>query len=64
MAERSHRRRPGTSPNLAAQAGAIDETRVAMAQQGADPQGSRNLQMFEFRVSTVRALSGSCTRKP
>jgi hypothetical protein len=52
------------SPNLAAQAGAIDETRVAMAQQGADPQGSRNLQIFEFRVSTLRALSGSCTRKP
>jgi hypothetical protein len=50
--------------NLAAQAGAIDETRVAMAQQGADPQGSRNLEIFEFRVSTVRALSGTCARKP
>ena len=50
--------------NLAAQAGAIDETRVAMAQQGSDPQGSRNLEIFEFRVSTVRALSGTCTRKP
>ncbi|HVH26115.1 MAG TPA: hypothetical protein VM818_05125 [Vicinamibacterales bacterium] len=52
------------SPNLAAQAGAIDETKVAMAQQGADPQGTRNIEIFEFRVSSVRALSGTCTRKP
>ncbi len=49
------------SPNIAAQAGAIDQTKVAMAQQGADPQGSSNIEILEFRVSTVRPLVGSCS---
>jgi hypothetical protein len=51
------------SPNIAAQAGAIDQTKVAMAQQGADPQGTSNIELLEFRVNTVRTLAGTCSPK-
>jgi hypothetical protein len=49
------------TPNLAAQAGAIDQTKVAMAQQGANPQGGGNAVLLEFRVTTVRPAPGSCS---
>jgi hypothetical protein len=51
------------SPNLAAQAGAIDATKAAMASQGAPPSGARAPELPEFRVSAVRPLAGSCSPK-
>jgi len=52
------------SANLAAQAGAIDQSKAAIAQQGANPPGAGNTQTLEFRVRRVQGLGGSCTPKP
>jgi hypothetical protein len=49
------------SPNVAAQAGAIDPTRAAMAAQGTE--GSTkpgNIAVPEFRVRSVQAIAGGC----
>jgi hypothetical protein len=49
------------SPNVAAQAGAIDPTRAAMAAQGSEANGRPGtIQVPEFRVRTVREGSGGC----
>src|SRR5262245_39367230 len=51
------------SPNVAAQAGAIDPTRAAMTAQGAD--GSRkagSIELRELRVRSVKAIAGPCER--
>ena len=52
------------SANIAAQAGAIDQSKAAMAQQGANPPGTGNTQTLEFRVTRVQGLTGSCAPKP
>jgi hypothetical protein len=52
------------SPNIAAQAGAIDQTKAAMAHQGANPPGTGNIGPLEFSVTRVRRLTGSCAPKP
>lgn len=52
------------SANIAAQAGAIDQTKAAMAYQGASRPGTGNLEPIEFSVTCVRRLTGSCTPKP
>lgn len=51
------------SPNIAAQAGAIDQTKAAMAYQGANPPGTGNVAPLEFNVTRVRRLTGSCAPK-
>ena len=51
------------SPNIAAQAGAIDQTKAAMAYQGANPPGTGNVEPLEFNVTRVRRLTGSCAPK-
>jgi len=52
------------SPNVAAQAGAIDPTRAAMASQAAGPNaGPRTIQVPEVRVRTVREAAGTCLGK-
>ena len=51
------------SPNIAAQAGAIDQTKAAMANQGSNPPGTGNIAPLEFNVARVRRLTGSCTPK-
>jgi hypothetical protein len=51
------------SPNIAAQAGAIDPTKAAMAYQGANPPGAGNVDVLAFNVTRVRRLTGSCTPK-
>jgi hypothetical protein len=45
------------SPNAAAQAGALDPTRAAIAGM---PAGTGTTQLPEFRVTRVRSLGGSC----
>ena len=49
------------SPNIAAQAGAIDQTKAAMAYQGANPPGA-GIEPLEFNVARVRRLTGSCAK--
>ena len=51
------------SPNLAAQAGAIDQTTAAMAYQAAHSAGTSNIEPIEFHVTRVRRLTGSCAPK-
>jgi hypothetical protein len=46
------------SPNVAAQAGAIDPSQAANASSGGNGVGSGELP--EFRVKTVRQLGGAC----
>jgi hypothetical protein len=49
------------SPNAAAQAGAMDPTRAAIAgMPGGTSSGAASSQLPEFRVQRVRSLSGSC----
>ena len=49
------------SPNLAAQAGAIDPAKAAIANMpGGANSGTGSLQLPAFRVTRVRSLSGSC----
>jgi len=52
------------SPNLAAQAGAIDQTKAAMVYQGANPPGTGNSGPLEFSVTRVQRVTGSCAPKP
>jgi hypothetical protein len=51
------------TPNIAAQAGDIDETRTAMAHQGANRPSIADLQPVEFSVKQLRAMTGSCAPK-
>jgi hypothetical protein len=52
------------SPNIAAQAGAIDPTRAAMAAQGSEANGRPgSIQVPEVRVRAVREASGGCLSK-
>ncbi len=46
------------SPNVAAQAGAIDPSQAAIA--GGAGYGTANAELPEFRVKTVRPLGGPC----
>jgi len=49
------------SPNVAAQAGAMDPTRAAMAQQGAQGNAQPgNVMVPELRVSAVKGVEGDC----
>lgn len=50
------------SPNVAAQAGALDPVKIAIAgQPGGSESGTGRVELLpEFRVSRVRALEGSC----
>jgi len=48
------------SPNAAAQAGAIDPTRTATAAAGGSA-GPGNVELPEFRVKSVRPITGSCS---
>ena len=53
------------SPNVAAQAGAMDPTRAAMAQQGAQGNAQPgNILVPELRVTTVKGVAGACNPKP
>jgi hypothetical protein len=51
------------TPNIAAQAGNIDETRAAMAHEGANRPSIGDLPSVELRVKQVKTLSGSCAPK-
>jgi hypothetical protein len=51
------------SPNIAAQAGAIDQTKTATAYEGANPQGTGKIESVEVNVAHVQALTGSCAPK-
>jgi hypothetical protein len=49
------------SPNIAAQAGALDPARVAIASQpGGTATAGTGADLPEFRVNSVRALEGGC----
>ena len=48
------------SPNVAAQAGDMDPARAAVAAAGGSA-GPGNVQLPEFRVKSVRPVSGGCT---
>lgn len=52
------------SPNLAAQAGAIDQTKAAMMYQGANPPAAGNIEPLDVNVTRVWPLTGSCAPKP
>jgi hypothetical protein len=47
------------SPNVAAQAGAMDPARAAVASQGGSA-GPGSVDLPEFKVKSVRPVSGSC----
>ena len=47
------------SPNVAAQAGAMDPARAAVAAQGGSA-GTGTVELPEFKVKSVRPVSGSC----
>ncbi len=51
------------SPNIAAQRGAIDPTKAAMAAMdatGTNATGLGNVQPLEFRIAQLRPLAGTC----
>ena len=48
------------SPNVAAQAGAIDPSQAAIAGAGGAGYGSGSIDLPEFRVKTVKPLGGAC----
>jgi len=51
----------GPTPNVAAQAGAIDPTRAAMAAQGAEGNARPGqIEVPEIRVRSVKAIPGDC----
>jgi hypothetical protein len=52
------------SASIAAQAGAIDPTKVAMAHEGANPAETARVEPIEVSVARVQRLTGSCTPKP
>jgi hypothetical protein len=52
------------SPNVAAQAGAIDPTRAAMAAQGGDGNTKPGqIEIPVFRVRSVKPIAGDCQRQ-
>jgi len=52
------------SPNVAAQAGAIDPTRAAMAAQGAEGNTKQGrIEVPELRVKSVKTIAGGCQRQ-
>jgi hypothetical protein len=52
------------SPNVAAQAGSMDPTHAAMAQQGAQGNAQPgNILVPELRVTAVKAVAGACSPK-
>jgi len=52
------------SPNIAAQAGAIDPTRAAMAAQGAEGNTKPGqIEIPEIRVRSVKPVAGDCQRR-
>ena len=50
------------SPNVAAQAGAMDPVQAAMAGSGGSANGS-SMPLPEFRVKSVRPIAGSCPQR-
>jgi hypothetical protein len=48
------------SPNIAAQAGAIDPTKAAIAATNANAPETRTVEFPKFQVTQVRQLKGSC----
>ncbi len=52
----------GPTPNTAAQAGAIDPTRAAMAAQGAT-RGTGPAELPEFNVKGIKTVKGNCPPK-
>jgi hypothetical protein len=48
------------APNIAAQAGAVDQTKAAMEYQGANRPGTGNSGPLEFSVTRVQRVTGSC----
>ncbi len=50
------------SPNTAAQAGALDPTRAAVAAAGGGTTGTGSPELPQFRVSRVSVVSGTCPR--
>jgi hypothetical protein len=48
------------SPNVAAQAGALDPAKAAIAMQPGSPETGIGAELPEIRVSRVRVLEGSC----
>lgn len=51
------------SPNVAAQAGAIDPAEASIARQpGGAASGTGGVNLPEFRVASVRSIDGSCRR--
>jgi hypothetical protein len=53
------------SPNVAAQAGAIDPSKAAIANApgGGPSAGSGNVQLPEFRVRSIRQVGGNCPER-
>ena len=51
------------SATLAAQAGAVDQTKAAMAYQAAHSAGTGNIESIDFHITRVRRLTGSCAPK-
>jgi hypothetical protein len=51
------------SATLAAQAGAVDQTKAAMAYQGGNLPGTGNIGPPEFSVTRVQRVTGSCAPK-
>jgi hypothetical protein len=51
------------SPNVAAQAGAIDPSRAAIAAAEAGSADAQRARMPEFRVKSVQTLAGACPAK-
>jgi hypothetical protein len=51
------------SPNVAAQAGAMDPVQAAMAGAGGSANASSGMPLPEFRVKSVRPIAGSCPQR-
>jgi hypothetical protein len=52
------------SANIAAQAGAVVQTKAATAFEGANPQGTAKVEPVEVNVARVQPVTGSCAPKP
>jgi hypothetical protein len=48
------------SATLAAQAGAVDQTKAAMAYQAAHSTGTGNIESIDFHITRVRRITGAC----
>ena len=51
------------TPNVAAQAGAMDPTRAAVAAAEAGPAGSNSAPLPEFRVQSIKPVTGGCASR-